>query len=163
MRGEEMSEARYRTARRRLTAVGAACVVAIGAFAAVGLAEELPVPVDTTTGTTTDTTTDTSTDVVDARKVLVCHKGKRTIHISVNAVPAHAMHGDVVGTCADVLSAKRAAKAARKASRVAAKQALRARQAGVATGEQIASESAESTAPVSAGPGKGKGKSKRGG
>lgn len=32
-------------------------------------------------------------------KVDVCHKGKKTINISVNAVPAHLAHGDTLGSC----------------------------------------------------------------
>jgi uncharacterized membrane protein YgcG len=38
-------------------------------------------------------TTDTS------EKVVICHKGKETITISVNALPAHLAHGDTVGAC----------------------------------------------------------------
>ncbi len=33
------------------------------------------------------------------KKVDVCHKGKKTINISSNAVPAHLAHGDTVGIC----------------------------------------------------------------
>jgi hypothetical protein len=32
-------------------------------------------------------------------KVTICHKGKVTITISVNAWPAHKAHGDTVGAC----------------------------------------------------------------
>jgi hypothetical protein len=32
-------------------------------------------------------------------KVVICHKGKETITISVNALPAHLAHGDTVGAC----------------------------------------------------------------
>jgi len=37
--------------------------------------------------------------VEEAKKVDVCHKGKNTINISVNAVPAHLAHGDTLGSC----------------------------------------------------------------
>jgi hypothetical protein len=33
------------------------------------------------------------------KKVTICHKGKVTITISVNAWPAHEAHGDTVGAC----------------------------------------------------------------
>ena len=36
----------------------------------------------------------------DERKVTICHKGK-TIRVSVNALPAHERHADVLGTCAN--------------------------------------------------------------
>ncbi len=32
----------------------------------------------------------------------ICHKGKRTLKVSVNAWPAHRAHGDVEGTCAEL-------------------------------------------------------------
>jgi len=32
-------------------------------------------------------------------KVDICHKGKKTINISSNAVPAHLAHGDMLGAC----------------------------------------------------------------
>ena len=34
-------------------------------------------------------------------KVDICHNEKKTINISVNAIPAHLAHGDFVGTCED--------------------------------------------------------------
>jgi hypothetical protein len=33
------------------------------------------------------------------KKVTICHKGKNTITISVNAWRAHEAHGDTIGTC----------------------------------------------------------------
>ena len=36
------------------------------------------------------------------KKVTICHKGKRTIRVSVNAWPAHQRHGDVEGACTSV-------------------------------------------------------------
>ncbi len=35
----------------------------------------------------------------DNEKVFVCHKGKKTISISENALPAHLKHGDSIGEC----------------------------------------------------------------
>ena len=46
------------------------------------------------------------------KKVTICHKGKRTIRISVRAWPAHKRHGDTVGTC--VTAAKHAKKHGKK-------------------------------------------------
>ena len=142
-----------RTIARRFSAVVATSVAAVGLLAAVGLAEELPPP----DGVTTETTT-----VVDAKKTDVCHKGRRTIRISLNAVPAHLRHGDLVGPCADdVYAAKRAAKAAKRA----AKAAKRALKAGGAVTDDAAVTSRSASAPSSGGPGggKAKGKSKHGG
>ncbi len=34
------------------------------------------------------------------KKITICHKGKNTITISVNAWPAHQRHGDTEGPCA---------------------------------------------------------------
>ena len=34
------------------------------------------------------------------KKIVICHKLKNTISVSVNAWPAHLRHGDTVGTCA---------------------------------------------------------------
>jgi hypothetical protein len=42
-------------------------------------------------------------------KVTICHKGKRTIRISLRAWPAHQKHGDTMGPCAN--AAKHAKKA----------------------------------------------------
>ena len=51
----------------------------------------------------------------NANKVTLCHKAKVTIRVSVNALPAHEAHGDVVGTCA-AAAAKAKAKAKAKAT-----------------------------------------------
>ena len=51
----------------------------------------------------------------NANKVTLCHKAKVTIRVSVNALPAHEAHGDVVGTCASA-AAKAKAKAKAKAT-----------------------------------------------
>ncbi|KER06427.1 Translation initiation factor IF-2 protein [Marine Group I thaumarchaeote SCGC AAA799-E16] len=37
-------------------------------------------------------------------KVTICHKGKNTITISTNALPAHLNHGDTKGKCSDIVS-----------------------------------------------------------
>jgi microcystin-dependent protein len=44
-------------------------------------------------------------------KVEICHKGKNTISISVNALPAHLRHGDTESECAAVAGTTGAAKA----------------------------------------------------
>jgi len=44
------------------------------------------------------------------KKVAVCHKGKKTLSVSVNAWPAHKAHGDTLGTCSQA-RAKKAKKA----------------------------------------------------
>jgi hypothetical protein len=33
------------------------------------------------------------------KKVTICHKGKRTLRVSRQAVPAHLAHGDTLGRC----------------------------------------------------------------
>jgi VCBS repeat-containing protein len=37
----------------------------------------------------------------DDNKVNICHKDKKTISVSENAIPAHLKHGDVLGVCAN--------------------------------------------------------------
>lgn len=52
-----------------------------------------------------DNDCDGFTDMDDSncvsQKVAICHKGKKTITISSNAIPAHLAHGDTTGSCAD--------------------------------------------------------------
>ncbi len=36
------------------------------------------------------------------KKITICHKGKKTIRISLRAWKAHRRHGDTLGTCAEV-------------------------------------------------------------
>jgi hypothetical protein len=58
------------------------------------------------------------------KKVTICHKGRNTITVSVNALPAHKAHGDVVGTCAQAKAKKaNAAKAAKARGKSAAAKA----------------------------------------
>ena len=48
------------------------------------------------------------------KKVTICHKGKVTIRVSINALPAHTQHGDDPGMCPALAAAKaKAAKAAK--------------------------------------------------
>ena len=61
------------------------------------------------------------------KKVTICHKGKRTIRISVRAWPAHKRHGDLVGTCEQ--AAKRAH--AKKHAKIAVTHGKKAEQSKV--------------------------------
>ena len=45
--------------------------------------------------------TPTATPLPPSGKVVVCHKGKKTIVIGAPAVPAHLRHGDTLGECAE--------------------------------------------------------------
>ena len=97
-----------RVSRRRL---GATATVALGAmlvFAAIGgtgLAGGLAKPGKAQYAPGQYTFSE--------KKVTVCHKGKVTIRISVNALPAHRSHGDSMGLCPALAAAKaKAAKAA---------------------------------------------------
>lgn len=81
------------------------------------------------------------------KKVTVCHKGKVTIRISVNALPAHLAHGDSIGLCPALAAAK-----ANAAAAAAAGSAGKGK--GKAKGQSSASAAASSPA---SGPGKGKG------
>jgi hypothetical protein len=44
------------------------------------------------------------------KKVVICHKGKRTLRVSVSAWPAHRRHGDALGTCAQLRAKLKAKK-----------------------------------------------------
>ena len=49
------------------------------------------------------------------KKATICHKGKVTIRVSINALPAHKQHGDDVGMCPALAAAKaKAVKAAKQ-------------------------------------------------
>ncbi len=98
---------RARVSRRRL---GATAIVALGAmlvFAAIGgtgLAGGLAKPGKAQYAPGQYQSSE--------KKVTVCHKGKVTIRISVNALPAHKAHGDSMGLCPALAAAKaKAAKA----------------------------------------------------
>jgi hypothetical protein len=49
--------------------------------------------------TTVPPTTTTTTTLPPTRKVTLCHKGKNTLSVDANAVPAHLAHGDTLGPC----------------------------------------------------------------
>ena len=63
-------------------------------------------------------------------KVTICHKGKVTIRVSENALPAHRTHGDVVGTCASVAAKAKATKAAAAKAKAAKAKAANAKANG---------------------------------
>jgi hypothetical protein len=85
------------------------------------------------------------------KKVTVCHKGKVTIRISVNALPAHTRHGDTLGLCPALAAAKAKGNAAAAAA-AAGKGKGKAK--GQSSGSSVSSPSTQS------GPGKGKGSGK---
>lgn len=51
--------------------------------------------------TVTVTSVDDEHDDEHGDKVNICHKGKKTISVSKNAIPSHLMHGDVLGVCSN--------------------------------------------------------------
>ena len=70
-----------------LVAVVVASLVAFASLGGVGLAQSAAALAEYQYGK-------------DGKKVTICHKGKRTIRVSVRAWPAHKRHGDVEGACA---------------------------------------------------------------
>ena len=86
-----------------------------------------------------------------AKKVTVCHKGKVTIRISVNALPAHKAHGDSMGLCPALAAAKAKAAAAAAAGK-----------AGNGKGKEKgqSSGSPDTSSSSASGPGKGNGHGK---
>jgi hypothetical protein len=87
----------------------------------------------------------------NANKVTLCHKAKVTIRVSVNALPAHEAHGDVVGTCG--------AAAAKAKAKAKAEEAATTADAATATGGQAKGNGA-SQAKGGNGNGNGKGNGK---
>lgn len=87
------------------------------------------------------------------KKVTVCHKGKVTIRISVNALPAHKQHGDTLGLC----PALAAAKAKAKAVAAAAAAAKTGNGHGKGKGHGTSSGSTGISSTSASGPGKGNG------
>jgi hypothetical protein len=79
------------------------------------------------------------------KKVTICHKGKVTIRVSVNALPAHRQHGDDTGMCPALAAAKAKAKA----------EAAKAADAKDDEGD-------DDTAATTSGPGKGHGNGSNG-
>lgn len=133
---------RDRTSTRR---IGVASVVALGAviaFAAIGgtgLAGSLAKPGKSQYAP--------GQYGQSEKKVTVCHKGKVTIRISVNALPAHKQHGDTTGLCPALAAAK-----AKAAAGTAGKEK------GNGKGQSSGSGDASSSTP--SGPGKGNGNGK---
>jgi hypothetical protein len=56
----------------------------------------------------------------DDKKIVVCHKGKNTISISVHAWPAHRRHGDTERECAAAATTQRKTKKPKKSTQAAA-------------------------------------------
>ena len=85
------------------------------------------------------------------KKVTICHKGKRTIRISVRAWPAHKRHGDTEGACANVVKHAKKHHKAEHAGKANAK-------AGKSHGKK-AEQASEAVAQKAEGSGKANGKS----
>ena len=134
--------------RKKPMRLGITLTVALGAilaFAAIGgtgLAGSLAKPVKAQYA---------PGQYVNPGKVTLCHKQKVTIRVSTRAMPAHAAHGDTVGSCAAAAAAAAKAKAA-KASAKAEKAAAKA--------EKAAAKTAQAASQATAGNGKAKGKNK---
>ena len=84
------------------------------------------------------------------KKVVVCHKGKKTIKVGKSAVRAHLRHGDTLGTCA----AAKAKKA--KAAKIKAAKAKAAK----AKAEEAKADHKSDKPEQGEKPGKGKGRGK---
>jgi hypothetical protein len=90
-----------RTEKRRTRVLAAAISGAAGIVlfvAGVGLAQ--------TTITPAQDQTATSEQSPSGKKIVICHKLKNTISVSVNAWPAHQRHGDTEGACAATATAQ---------------------------------------------------------
>jgi microcystin-dependent protein len=86
--------------RRVATAVSASAAVVL--FAALGGAGLAQTALEPARGLVTQSQ--------GGEKVEICHKGKNTISISVNALPAHLRHGDTESECTAVTGTTGAAK-----------------------------------------------------
>lgn len=118
-------------ARRPSSAVVVAVVAALAAaafavFGGAGLAKSGPDKANASQGQY-------------GKKVEVCHKGKKTLKVSVNAWPAHKRHGDAAGTCAELRAKKLKAKLKAKAE----KQAKQAKHEDREDGDDSASEQSQ--------------------
>ena len=89
-----MSERRLKQRRVAAAVSISAAVVLFAALGGVGLAQTALAPAR-----------GLETQDQGGQKVEVCHKGKNTISISVNALPAHLRHGDTENECAVVAQA----------------------------------------------------------
>ena len=126
--------------------VALGAIVAFAAIGGTGLAGSLAKPVKAQYA---------PGQYLNPGKVTLCHKQKVTIRVSTRAMPAHAAHGDTVGSCAAAAAAAakaKAAKAAAKAESAAAKAAAKA--------EKAAAKAAQAASQATAGDGKAKGKNK---
>ena len=135
---------RQRASTRRIGVASAVALGAVIAFAAIGgtgLAGSLAKPGKSQYAP--------GQYQYSEKKVTVCHKGKVTIRISVNALPAHRAHGDTLGLCPALAAAK--AKAAAAAAAAAGK------------GKGKSSGSTDTSSSTTSGPGKGKGAGKAAG
>ena len=98
----------------------------------------------------------------NANKVTLCHKAKVTIRVSVNALPAHEAHGDVVGTCAAAAAAARPRRSGEGAGRKRRRKGSRSRQSAAERRDRRPAARRRATARRRAradGNGKGNGKS----
>jgi hypothetical protein len=76
-------------------------LVLAAALAVLGLVSASALATAGTSDTSTTAQTSTAqTSTGRAGKVTICHKGKNTLSVSVNAWPAHKAHGDTLGACA---------------------------------------------------------------
>ena len=95
-----MSEKRRKHRRVAAAVSVSAAVVLFATLGGVGLAQTALEPAQALV-----------TQNQGGEKVEICHKGKNTISISVNALPAHLRHGDTENECAAVAGTTGAAKA----------------------------------------------------
>ncbi len=130
---------RRRSARLGVTiGVALGAVVAFAAIGGTGLAGGLAKPAKPQSGLG---------QYQYGAKVTICHKGKVTIRISINALKAHQRrHGDTMGPCAAARAAKAAKLKAAKVKAVKLKAAKAAKQAR-ATGDTGAVRSLSRRAP----------------
>jgi hypothetical protein len=99
------------TERRRARATAAAIsgvagVVLFVVLGGAGLAQTAVPSGDGQSGTTTAEQDVTPLQVPTGKKVVICHKLKNTISVSVHAWPAHQRHGDTEGECAAAATAQ---------------------------------------------------------
>jgi hypothetical protein len=103
--------------------VAALAAAAFAVFGGVGLAKSGPGKANASQGQY-------------GKKVEVCHKGKKTLKVSVNAWPAHKRHGDSAGTCAELRAKKLKAKKLKAAKHKAEKHKAAKHEGGDSAFEQ---------------------------